>query len=99
VNKLLLSAPQGKLEEVVGSVDGEFAFVFFDGARGRVWYGRDWCGRRSLVLRRVEGRLEIASVGDGKGGWVEVEAGGLGWVDVDTGEEGWVQTRDDGSEE
>ena len=96
----LLSAPEGRVDEVLGHVEGEFAFVFYDAPTGVCWYGRDWAGRRSLVARtRRDGALlEVASTGDdsgaGAGGseaWEEVEAGGgVQRVDVTSGHQVWV---------
>jgi len=74
----------------VRDVEGEFAFVFYDAALGICWFGRDWAGRRSLVLRRENGDgLMVASVGDGMGGWDEVETGGVWMFDVVSGEMIW----------
>jgi asparagine synthetase B (glutamine-hydrolysing) len=92
VFKVLLSAPGGKVEGVLGAVEGEFAFVFYDAPTGMCWYGRDWAGRRSLVRRRRGSALEVASVGDEvrKESWEEVEAGGVWRVDVGSGKEAWI---------
>jgi asparagine synthetase B (glutamine-hydrolysing) len=97
VFEVLLNAPEGKVQDVIGTIEGEFAFVFWDG-RGTVWFGRDWAGRRSLVVRRDEEGMEIASVGDGEEGWEEVHAGGVGRVNAESGEETWVTQRSTGEE-
>ena len=98
VFKVLLAAPAGNVQDVLGHIDGEFAFVFYDAVAGVCWYGRDWAGRRSLVTRMGAGTLEVASVGDGVAGcaWAEVEAGGVWCVDVDAGTSVWIAERSDG---
>ncbi|KAH8154286.1 uncharacterized protein LAJ45_02054 [Morchella importuna] len=75
---------------VMECVEGPWAMVYWDAVAGRLWYGRDALGRRSLLWRSdEEGRLVVASVGDGHG-WSEVDADGLRWVLVGGGETGVV---------
>ncbi|KAI5805434.1 asparagine synthase-domain-containing protein [Peziza echinospora] len=69
-------------------IEGPFAFVFFDKVGGRVWFGRDCLGRRSLVWC-MEGEtgaasLLVASVSDGRKerGWKEVLADGVYYLDL-----------------
>ncbi|RPB06196.1 hypothetical protein L873DRAFT_1727291 [Choiromyces venosus 120613-1] len=91
VLKLLLSAETP--EKGFGVIAGPWACVFFDVVRGRVWFGRDCLGRRSLlVLRKGDWKdgVTISSVGDGQEGWKEVEAEGLKYFDFQSGEEGTV---------
>jgi len=76
--------------EGIRDIEGEFAFVFYDAPLGVCWFGRDWAGRRSMVLRKAgEGCVAVASVGDGEGDWEEVETGGVWRVDVGSGEMIW----------
>ncbi|CUS08935.1 unnamed protein product [Tuber aestivum] len=102
VLKLLLSAEAP--EKGFAGIAGPWACVFFDAVRGRVWFGRDCLGRRSLLELR-KGRwkdgVTIASVGDGHEGWKEVEAEGLRYFGLHSGEEGVVpflhqEDRDEG---
>lgn len=91
VLKLLLSAETP--EKGFAGIAGPWACVFFDAVRGRVWFGRDCLGRRSLLeLRKGDWKdgVTIASVGDGHEGWKEVEAEGLRYFDLQSGEEGVV---------
>lgn len=98
VFKLLLAAGAGKdLKDALESVAGPYALVYYDAVAGRVWFGRDSLGRRSLLYRGLGAGLEkgfvIASVGDGskEAGWKEVEADGLRYLDLVTGGQvGWV---------
>lgn len=98
VFKLLLAAGAGtELKNALESIAGPYALVYYDAVAGRVWFGRDSLGRRSLLYRGLGVGLEkgfvIASVGDGsaEAGWKEVEADGLRYLDLVTGGQmGWV---------
>ena len=71
--------------EVLSQVAGPYAFVFFDDARGRLFFGRDFLGRRSLLRRLTNyGELIISSVSDGNpdDGWTEIEADGVYCIDL-----------------
>jgi asparagine synthetase B (glutamine-hydrolysing) len=66
--------------QALRSIEGPFAFVFFDAHSKTLYFGRDRLGRRSLLLCHddVEGSLAISSVAetcDAK--WKEVEADGI----------------------
>lgn len=92
--KRLLAAGAGRgLKDAFESIAGPYALVYFDATAGRVWFGRDVLGRRSLLYKRYgkgwEAGFMVASVGDGDG-WEEVEADGLRFLDLVTGQEGWV---------
>lgn len=66
--------------DVMSSLSGPYAFVFYDALHQRLYYGRDALGRRSLVTRRGSGgTLIISSVCDAliPEDWQEVEADGL----------------------
>jgi len=91
--KLLLSAEREGVKGVaraIGSISGPFAFVFYDKPNGRVWFGRDCLGRRSLLRHQASvGRdghdgILVASVTDGdrQKGWEEVEADGVYYIDL-----------------
>lgn len=96
VFKLLLAAGAGRgLKEALEVIRGPYALVYFDAVAGRVWFGRDALGRRSLLCRESgkgwEKGFMVASVGDERAGWSEVEADGLRWLDLVTGgQAGWV---------
>lgn len=61
---------------VLQSISGPFAFVFLDKKHGQMYFGRDRLGRRSLVSRNDVNldTLELSSIPDDRGSWVEVEA-------------------------
>jgi asparagine synthetase B (glutamine-hydrolysing) len=73
------------VSEALSTVAGPYAFVLFEHSRGRLFFGRDFLGRRSLLKMITEdGDLVISSVSDGKpdDGWTEVVANGVYCVDL-----------------
>lgn len=69
----------------LSKISGPYAFVYYDKHHGRVYFGRDFLGRRSLLIRlTTDGELALSSVTDGKteDSWTEVEADGLYYVDL-----------------
>ncbi|RWA10285.1 hypothetical protein EKO27_g4830 [Xylaria grammica] len=73
--------------DVLRSIEGPFAFVYYDFVAGRVYYGRDRLGRRSLLIK-TSGSTEsitlssIASVPTD--GWEEVSSDGIWSIDLNT---------------
>ncbi|PIB02677.1 Asparagine synthetase domain-containing protein [Cercospora beticola] len=66
-------------------VAGPYAFVFFNEKSSRLFFGRDFLGRRSLLWKIDQrGELLLSSVGDSSmhGAWAEVEADGVYCVDL-----------------
>ncbi|KAG5950217.1 hypothetical protein E4U53_005366 [Claviceps sorghi] len=63
---------------VLRDIEGPFAFIYYDKAAGRLFYGRDRLGRRSLLVR-TGGPFVLASIADAcaAGDWAEVEADGV----------------------
>ncbi|KAG6268010.1 hypothetical protein E4U48_004869 [Claviceps purpurea] len=63
---------------VLRDIEGPFAFIYYDEAAKRLFYGRDRLGRRSLLVKAGDPFL-LASVADdcAVGGWTEVEADGV----------------------
>ncbi|KAG5962600.1 hypothetical protein E4U58_003818 [Claviceps cyperi] len=63
---------------VLRDIEGPFAFIYYDEAARRLFYGRDRLGRRSLLVKAGNPFL-LASVADdcAAGGWTEVEADGV----------------------
>ena len=75
------------------TIEGPFAFVFFDRLNGRVYFGRDRLGRRSLLVSNTDGGLSLSSIaGTSSDEWSEVEADGFYYVSLDeiNIEGGWV---------
>ncbi|KAH6856336.1 asparagine synthase-domain-containing protein [Chaetomium sp. MPI-CAGE-AT-0009] len=70
--------------DVLRGIEGPFAFVYYDAAVGRVFFGRDRLGRRSLLMAPTgHGGLALCSVpGEAGEGWREVEADGIYVVTV-----------------
>ncbi|KAL9123109.1 MAG: hypothetical protein Q9187_000338 [Circinaria calcarea] len=72
-------------QEVIGSISGPFAFVFYEARSQRVFFGRDILGRRSLLIRKgPQEELTISSVCNEAPleAWEEVEANGIYVLDL-----------------
>ncbi|KAL8964776.1 MAG: hypothetical protein Q9183_004225, partial [Haloplaca sp. 2 TL-2023] len=75
--------PQAVSEAVVNAlnrVQGPYAFIFYSPENGKIFYGRDVLGRRSLLMSDgQDGNIMISSVctGNSSGNWTEVEANGI----------------------
>ncbi|KAF2752729.1 hypothetical protein EJ05DRAFT_505777 [Pseudovirgaria hyperparasitica] len=70
---------------VLSSVRGPYALVFYDAASGRLYFGRDCLGRRSLLYcSDTVGEITISSLTDSQfsGRFHEVEADGLRVIDL-----------------
>ncbi|KAG5999140.1 hypothetical protein E4U43_002258, partial [Claviceps pusilla] len=63
---------------VLRDIEGPFAFIYYDKAAGRLFYGRDRLGRRSLLVKTGD-PFVLASIADdcAAGEWAEVEADGI----------------------
>lgn len=48
--------------ELLGRIEGEWAVVFYHGELQKVWFGRDFCGRRSLTWLFEDSRVVVSSV-------------------------------------
>jgi asparagine synthetase B (glutamine-hydrolysing) len=71
--------------DVMSSIRGPHAFVFYDVPHKLVYYGRDCLGRRSLLRKSTpDDTLVLSSVFDNSDGsaWAEVEADGIYVVDL-----------------
>ncbi|KKZ65319.1 asparagine synthase (glutamine-hydrolysing) [[Emmonsia] crescens] len=69
----------------VGAISGPFSFVFYDGYRQRIFYGRDRLGRRALLSGWDNtGSFKISSVCDGTSSkhFEEVETDGIHMIDL-----------------
>jgi asparagine synthetase B (glutamine-hydrolysing) len=85
----LLTASSGKdgadiaikaVVDLLSSIRGPYAFVFYDASNKLMYYGRDCLGRRSLLRKsKSDDRLILSSVCDNASGesWTEVEADGI----------------------
>jgi asparagine synthetase B (glutamine-hydrolysing) len=73
-----------KVVDVLSSIRGPYALVFYDARNQCIYYGRDCLGRRSLLRKSTsDGSLVLSSVCDNASGeaWREVEADGMFVVD------------------
>lgn len=78
-------SPMQDVSLAMSQIAGPYAFVFIDASRSKVYFGRDFLGRRSLLFKvDAEGNLLFSSVTDGScgDGWSEVEADGVYCVDL-----------------
>ncbi|ROW04419.1 hypothetical protein VMCG_05032 [Cytospora schulzeri] len=74
---------QGIILGLFRSIKGPFAFVYFDKASRKVYFGRDRLGRRSLLVREEGQQLVLSSVADSTDPlWKEVEADGIYVLDL-----------------
>lgn len=74
---------EAAIMRILRSVDGPFAFVFFDQPSKKLYFGRDRLGRRSLLFRYDEDQLVLSSVADSVDSrWKEVEADGVYVLDL-----------------
>ena len=71
--------------DILSSITGPYAFVFYDAQNHRVFYGRDALGRRSLLIRQHSTRgFVLSSLCDPTESedWIEVEADGIYVLDL-----------------
>jgi len=73
---------QHKVIQAIMTIQGPFAFVYYDSETGRVYFGRDCIGRRSLLYKTEGSSFILSSVGDGSAGWEEVPADGIYVLDL-----------------
>ncbi|KAI0165633.1 asparagine synthase-domain-containing protein [Xylariaceae sp. FL1272] len=80
-------ARQAHIINVIRSIGGPFAFVYFDPPTNRLYFGRDRLGRRSLLVKYSPETCSFAlsSIADtSTAGWEEVNASGFHAVDLST---------------
>jgi asparagine synthetase B (glutamine-hydrolysing) len=70
--------------DVLRSIQGPFAFIYWDGRRdGQIFFGRDRLGRRSLLAQDARDYFLLSSVADSTASsWNEVEADGVYVMDL-----------------
>ncbi|KAI2472139.1 asparagine synthase-domain-containing protein [Annulohypoxylon bovei var. microspora] len=81
-----VEARESHILNVLRSIDGPFAFVFYDAQIKRLYFGRDRLGRRSLLFNQAEDddTISFSSVADvPAAGWKEVNADGIYSLDLD----------------
>ncbi|KAI2783537.1 asparagine synthase-domain-containing protein [Daldinia loculata] len=73
-------ARESHILSVLRSIDGPFAFLFYDTQDKRLYFGRDRLGRRSLLFNQAEdgNSISFSSIADvPTTGWKEVNANGI----------------------
>lgn len=73
-------ARESHILSVLRSIDGPFAFLFYDTQDKRLYFGRDRLGRRSLLFNQAEdgNSISFSSIADvPTTGWKEVNADGI----------------------
>ncbi|EEH17795.1 hypothetical protein PABG_00358 [Paracoccidioides brasiliensis Pb03] len=74
-----------KVANAVGAISGPFSFIFYDGYRQRLFFGRDCLGRRSLLSGWDNaGNFKICSVCDGiqSENFEEVDTDGIHMINI-----------------
>lgn len=72
--------------DALRSIEGPFAFIYFDKPAGRLYYGRDRLGRRSLLVKPGIPFCLSSIAETPADGWVEVEADGCYSLQLDQNE-------------
>lgn len=73
--------------DVLRSIEGPFAFVYYDSTAGRLYYGRDRLGRRSLLIKPSSetASITLSSIASvPTSGWEEVSSDGIWSIDLNT---------------
>lgn len=93
-----LTRQSGGTTAVLQNVKGPYAFVYHEIAAGKLWYGRDILGRRSLLHRDEEDGFVLCSIGRrDQDGWSEVDTTGIHCYDLVTRKHSvfpWQSTQD-----
>ena len=68
----------------LSTVAGPYGFLFYCSTAQKLFFGRDFLGRRSLLYKISDGELVLSSVTSGLSdeGWKEVEADGVYCIDL-----------------
>lgn len=86
----IISTRESHILGVLRSIEGPFAFLYYDSVAKRLYYGRDRLGRRSLLRYRSQDGQSMAfsSVADEPAsGWEEVIADGVYSMHLDVSTE------------
>ncbi|GIY76194.1 asparagine synthetase domain-containing protein 1 [Caerostris darwini] len=74
--KLFCCTETSHVISVISSIEGPFAFVFYQN-NGLVWFGRDIFGRRSLLWKADDTAFHLSSISSLEEEWKEVPAAGV----------------------
>ena len=72
---LLGAKTEEEMLEIFSKIEGEWALCLL--FKGNLYYGRDYLGRRSLLIQHRHGGFLVSSVSDQTTGWNEVPATGI----------------------
>ena len=75
-NSLSRAENEEQFLDIISLIEGEWAICCI--FKNKLYFGRDFLGRRSLLLKHLDSDgFTISSVSDGEGGWNEVLANGI----------------------
>lgn len=77
-------ASRDSVLSVFRSIEGPFAFVYYDNLSRSLYFGRDRLGRRSLMMKNTaSGELILCSIAESQDqSWTEIEADGIYAIDL-----------------
>jgi asparagine synthetase B (glutamine-hydrolysing) len=70
----------------IEKIEGPYSFVYFERQNGRLWFGRDCLGRRSLLWAQGETETILCSVATQPGSFIEVDASRIFCLDLTEGQ-------------
>ncbi|KAJ2609633.1 hypothetical protein H4S08_003965 [Coemansia sp. RSA 1365] len=82
IQQIKLQHPTDYILRMFSNIEGPYAFVYLDHAQQKLWFARDYLGRRSLLTKTINNRtLLLSSVADvgcnvsnDSSGWFELPA-------------------------
>nr|XP_002123378.1 asparagine synthetase domain-containing protein 1-like [Ciona intestinalis] len=78
--------------QLLSCIEGPWSFVYYHLANSKVYFGRDYFGRRSLVWNWDENTLTLASVCSRNASWEEVAGCGIFCVNIKDGQSGFKKS-------
>lgn len=82
-NLLNEAIEDAEILNIMEKVEGCFAFLFYQKRFGKIWFGRDLFGRRSLLIRNKNNQvIDICSVATSFDKWTEVSARSIFLIDL-----------------
>ncbi|XP_076809825.1 asparagine synthetase domain-containing protein 1-like isoform X1 [Clavelina lepadiformis] len=76
VQQLEIQSNETSVESIMSLMRGPWAFVYFQKTTKKLWFGRDYFGRRSLLLSYSQKNLIISSVANRTfSEWIEIPPG------------------------
>ena len=82
-----LSHPNTNIPELMSNIQGPYAFIYYQTARKKLWFGRDFFGRHSLLISKTKEWIILSSVMSEnlrkQYEFVEIPAEGIYQTDID----------------